>query len=111
MALSKSEIRSPARPARAVESAIFGGEVIVRAIRLSDHLRLFAEASADDGARRFGHVCRVLAVTVETGDGEPVYTAAQWDDFGATQAGRDEAYRLFDIARELEGATADHAGN
>ena len=103
MALKKSEIKPPVLPKETHEVPEMGGEVVVRGLLLRERLALFDDATA--GAERFGHLAAVLAACVVDADGIAIWTAEQWETFGATNF--DEALRLFNVARRLSGLDAE----
>lgn len=103
MALKRDNIAAPVLPKEAHAVAGLGGEVIVRGLLLGERLTLIDAAATPSAAGKFDHVAAVLAVTVTDDDGQPVWTAAQWETFGATQDGFAEAMRLFRIAQRLSG--------
>lgn len=74
------------------------GEVIVRGLMLKDRLALMT-----GDAPVFDKVSAMLAVTVLDADKAPLWTAEQWDAFGATHF--EECLRLFDVAQRLSGLT------
>lgn len=68
-----------------------GGEVFVRALRITERLQLRREVAAlrpanSDEALEFT-VPRLLGRTVVDADGEPVFTVAEWCDYSATYPG------------------------
>ncbi len=113
MALQRNQIESPVLPKEAVPVDALGGEVIVRAMLLSERLELSAinaaaakpqagetevQARARAGSRL---VADTLARCVLLADGEPMWSAAEWDAFGATEPGA--VLHLFNVARRLSG--------
>jgi hypothetical protein len=99
MALKRDQIKPPALPREAVMVEELGGEVIVRGLLLRERLALFAGAS--EGAAEYKHVCEVLAVSVLAGDDKPVYTADEWEAFGARHLAA--AISLFSHVQRLSG--------
>lgn len=102
MTLKKAEIKPPVLPKEAVEVAELGGEVVVRGLLLRERLALF---DAANGSERYGHLSAVLAASVIDGDGEPIYTAQEWEEFGAVHF--EAALKLFNVARRLSGLDAE----
>lgn len=113
MALDRNQIEPPVLPKEAVQVDALGGEVIVRAMLLSERLQLTAlnthlmqpqagesevQARARAGSRL---VADTLARCVVLADGQPMWTAQQWDEFGATQPGA--VLQLFNVSRRLSG--------
>jgi hypothetical protein len=105
VALKKADIKPPVLPREAVEVVELGGEVVVRGLLLRERLALFDDAR-EDGAR-FGHLSAVLAACVVDADGKPVYTADEWEQFGATHF--EAALKLFAAAQRLSGLDVEGA--
>ena len=99
-----------------------GGEVIVRGLLLTERLALFVEnlpaaqaagageETAIDGppaADRYVHIPRMLARTVLASDGEPLWTEAQWQEFGAVHF--EASLALFRTAQRLSGLDIEEA--
>lgn len=99
MAISRDQIKAPVLPKEAVLVQSLGGEVVVRGLLLSERLGLFAKAR--EGAAGFAHVCEVLAVAVLASDSLPVFTAGEWETFGALHMA--EAIELFGHVQRLSG--------
>lgn len=119
MALERSQIKPPVLPKEAVPVDALGGEVIVRGLLMSERLALSA-LSAQLGipltgegpdlarARAGGQiVAHTLAAVVLLADGKPLYTAQEWDEFGALQP--DAVLDLFNRSRRLNGLDADES--
>lgn len=120
MAIDRNQARPPVLPKEAVDVPEIGGEVIVRGLLLTERLALFVEnlpqAQAEgeeaviDGpvaADRYIHIPRMLARTVLAADGKPLWTEAQWEEFGAVHF--DVALRLFHVAQRLSGLQVEEA--
>jgi hypothetical protein len=103
MAIDRASIKPPVLPKEAVPVASLGGEVIVRGLKLSERLALFADLNRDGAgpAEAFVHVPAVLATTVLASDGLPVFTAEEWETHGIAHA--DEVFALFQVAQRLSG--------
>lgn len=111
--LTRTQIAAPALRKEAVEVPALGGAVIVRGLLLSERMELSALAadlrepqpgeSAALVAQRVGRqmVMFTLARTVVLDDDAPVYTAAEWDRFGADHP--DAVLNLYRKAREISG--------
>jgi hypothetical protein len=97
--LKKSAIATPKPPKEAVKIDSLGGEVAVRGLLLRDRLALSV------GEDRFAQVGALLAATVIDGDGEPIFSAAEWEAFGASHF--DDALRLFAVAQRLSGLSVE----
>lgn len=104
MALRRGEIKSPRLPKEAVEVASLGGEVIVRALTLTERLAL----GRNDEAREAIPVT-LLAQCVVDESGLPLFSRDDWEAFGA--AHMDEAMRLVAVAMRLSGLDGDDAKN
>lgn len=97
MALKRDQIAPPALPMEAVEVPELGGEVIVRGLLLRDRLALVDRDSGD----AYDRIARMLAGTVVDADQKPIWSAAQWEEFGGAHPAR--ALELFERARRLSG--------
>lgn len=98
----------PAPPQLAREPAELpdGSQVFVRALRLTERLtirRQVAELTAGKGLEEslVLLVPRLLAVTVVDEADVPVFTAEQWDDYGAAHPA--QTLELFNTASKLSG--------
>jgi hypothetical protein len=103
----KSEVPPPVLPKETVEVPSLGGEVVVRGLRLVERLALQSEMAkaGDPSAIGVDEIMRrvpaLLAMAVIDADGAAIFTAAEWEDFGATH--QDDAVRLFNVAMRLAG--------
>lgn len=104
MALKRGEIKPPRLPKEAVEVASLGGEVIVRALTLTERLAL----GRNDGAREAIPVA-LLAQCVVDETGLPLFARDEWEAFGAAHI--DDAMRLVAVAMRLSGLDGDDAKN
>jgi hypothetical protein len=120
MAIDRNQAKPPVLPKEAVDVQEIGGEVIVRGLLLTERLALFVEnlppaqaageGPAIDGppaADRYVHIPRMLARTVLASDGEPLWTEAQWQEFGAVHF--EASLRLFRVAQRLSGLDIEEA--
>lgn len=98
MLIDRSAIRAPALPFEDLEVPEIGGVVRVSGLLLGDRLALL-DGAKDVPAIEF--MPSLLARTVQAGDGEPVYTVAEWRIFCAAEAAAGS--RLFDVALRLNG--------
>ena len=114
--IDRSALTTPSVPREAVFLAPLGGDVIVRGLMLSEMIELASlkariaapvgtETEAEALARASGamvaeqlHRCVVLA------DFKPVYTAAEWDSFGAMHPA--DVLALYSVVRRLNGEDA-----
>lgn len=102
MALKRDQIPAPVLPKEAHEVPELGGEVIVRGLLLRERLALFDDAQ---GGERFGHLSAVLSACVIDADGQQIWTAEQWEQFGASHF--EAALKLFNVAKRLSGLDAE----
>lgn len=103
MALKKSEIKPPVLKKEAVPVASLGGEVVVRALKLSERLALFS--NRDEGGQVYAHIAELLAVAVVDADGMPIWSSDDWDVWAAGHV--DESLALFERAKALSGLDAE----
>lgn len=103
MAIRRSDLQLAGRPKTVV--VIEGlGEVIVQALSLSERLSLFTRLRADDAkttADTMVEVPEILSRTVVDPDGKPLMSVAEWQDFGATDAGMLACMKLHNAAQGL----------
>jgi len=102
MALKKSDIKPPVLPKETVDVPELGGEVVVRGLLLRDRIAYALDKTGD-----MGRFSRFLAASIYTGDGFPVYTAEEWEEFGSRNL--DACLRLFQVARRLSGMDTEEA--
>lgn len=102
MALDKSSIKRPVLRKEAVPVPDLGGEVIVRALTLSERFTLFAGIEGDG---RYLQMARLLSLAVVDAKGEPLLTQDEWDIFGAEHFAAMSG--LFDVAKRLSGLDAE----
>jgi hypothetical protein len=130
MAIDRNQARAPVLPKEAVDVPEIGGEVIVRGLLLTERLAMFVEnlpatdvatdvvpATSDvvpakagtqaSGPDRYIHIPRMLARTVLASDGDPLWTEAQWQEFGAVNF--EASLRLFRVAQRLSGLDVEEA--
>jgi hypothetical protein len=98
--------RLPPLPKRTVDVPEMGGEVVVRGLLLTDRLNLGGMVA--NGVDK-EIMARTLACTVTDANGAPIWTEAQWEQFGAVEF--NAAVRLFMVAQELSGLTATVEGD
>lgn len=96
MALNRKDVKKPSLPKEAKQVDALGGEVVVRGLLLSDRLAL-----AINNTKPYSNIAETLARTVMDEEGEPIYTADEWEIFGAKHA--EAAFELFAIAQRLSG--------
>jgi hypothetical protein len=91
------------------------GPVLVRMLKLSERLALNRPLEGADAAAagsadsRDIFAARLLATSVRTLEGEPLYSMEQWDIFGATQT--EAFYGVLEVAMRLSGMDGDHSKN
>jgi hypothetical protein len=88
-----------------------GGEVFVRALRITERLQLRREVNAlrpasSDEALEYT-VPRLLGRAVVDEDGSPTFSVEQWCDYSATYPGT--VLELFNRASQLSGLSAEAA--
>lgn len=113
MAIDRTQVPAPVAPREAIQVDELGGEVIVQGLLLSQRLQMAAarqrlsvpragETDEEARERAAGDViCETLARCVLANDGEPLWSAAQWQVFGSTHVGA--ALALFNAAQRLNG--------
>lgn len=111
--IERSQVKSPVLRKQTVTVPALGGDVIVRGLLLSelmqkrqvnDTAKVPQEGESEDRARsRAGGqvVSFTLARTVTLADGQPLYSEAEWDVFGADHPG--DVLDLFKVAESLNG--------
>ncbi len=126
MAIARNQAKPPVLPKEAVDVPEIGGEVIVRGLLLTERLAMFVEnlpatdvvpATSDvvpaqagtqaSGPDRYIHIPRMLARTVLASDGDPLWSEAQWQEFGAVNF--EASLRLFRVAQRLSGLDVEEA--
>ena len=129
MAIDRTQVPAPVAPREAIQVDELGGEVIVQGLLLSQRLQMAAArqrlsvpraGETDEEARERAPdaalggpfephreraagdvICETLARCVLASDGEPLWSAAQWQVFGSTHVGA--ALALFNAAQRLNG--------
>lgn len=102
MAIKRVNVAPPSPPMETVELEGVG-EVIVRGLMLRDRLALMST-----GGEAIDKVAPMLAATVVDDDRQPLWTAEQWEAFGARNF--DACLRLFDVAQRLSGLKPEEPG-
>lgn len=111
--LSRSQVKTPTLPKETVACPALGGDVVVVGLVLSQHIALHGlrrtlarprdGETAEEAASRAGG--RLLAETlsrcVRLADGEPIYTADEWESWGAQNV--IPAMDLFAVCERLNG--------
>lgn len=103
MALNRNSLTLPVLPSETVAVAALGGEVIVRGLRLSERLGIFADIRED--GKSYAHLSKLLAASVVGEDGKQLLNEDEWEAFGG--ANFTEALELFSVARRLSGLDAE----
>lgn len=96
MLVKRGDVQKPTLPEEVVPVPELGGDVLVRGLGLSAR---FALQKDFEGMGRFGHMMKLLEVSVLDGDFEPIFTAREWEAWGAKNDVA--AMRLWDIAWRL----------
>ena len=104
--LNKSQIAAPVLPKETVDVPELGGEVVVRGLLFSERMSLLADAARGNG-KAFADIPTLLAQVVLDGDEQPVFTAAEWELFGAKNL--EPVLVLFKVARRLSGLDMEAA--
>lgn len=111
--LDRNQVKSPVLRKQTVNVPALGAEVVVRGLLLSEvlekqHVNDVAKVPRDGEteerarSRAGGHIVSfTLARTVTLADGEPLWTEAEWDVFGAEHPG--DVLELFRVAESLNG--------
>ena len=97
MILKRADIADPMPPEEAVAVGSLGGELIVKGLLLSERLQM----AIDETLSGPGRCAEILARCVLADDRKPLFTAQQWEAFGARHY--DEALELFAVAHRLSG--------
>lgn len=71
------------------------GPVVVRALTLSQRMRVYKVEDRED------RMLAMLAACVVNPDGTPVYTAEEWDRYGSTIEGHRKAMEFAALSHEL----------
>lgn len=119
MVVKRGDIKPPVLPREAVSVDAIGGEVIVRGLLMSEQMAITTQilmagkpqpGETDEAAgirARSLRVAETLARTVVLDDGQPLWTAAEWDVFGSRESGA--ALQLFSVAQRLNGQDEEAA--
>jgi hypothetical protein len=107
--LNKSNIVAPTLPEPQVrEVPALGGEVLVRPLMLSDRLAIHQDVRTNGGAPvQFAHISALLAYAVVDANHEPIFTAEQWEAWGALHTAA--ALDLWDVAWAISGFDQESA--
>lgn len=111
--LSRDQVKAPTLPKETVACPALGGDVVVVGLVLSQHIalaglrrslgRVRPGETPEEAASRAGG--RLLAETltrcVRLADGEPVYTADEWETWGAQNV--EPVMDLFAVCERLNG--------
>ena len=103
MALTRDQLKLASLPKETVNVASLGGEVIVRALTLSERLNLYSVAVGTDNG--FEHIAKLLNVSVIDPNGFPLLTADEWEQFGGQEMA--DTLNLFDVVRRLSGLESE----
>lgn len=115
--LSRKEIKAPTLPKETVDCPALGGAVVVVGLTLTQHMvlhglrrtlaRPLAGETAEEATSRAGGrlLAETLARCVRLADGEPLYTADEWEVWGAKNT--PAAMDLFAVCERLNGDAED----
>lgn len=95
MAIRRADVATPLLPQEAIQIDSLGGEVIVSGLMLKERLEM---ATLNGG---FERVAVMLAKTVRDADQKPLFSAEEWEAFGAKHF--DDALKLAEVAQRLSG--------
>lgn len=116
-ALTRAGVQPADLPTETVPAPALGGDVIVRGLTLTDRLAVAQtlapayaqqEGEADTDARaRVGaaSVAQYLARAVVLDDGQPLYTAPEWEHVGGKHI--DTVMALYAVVKRLSGLDAE----
>ncbi len=96
MLLKRDAVQKPTLPQEVVPVPELGGDVLVRGLGLAARMELQQDFKA---RTRFGHIAPLLSLSVLDADDVPIFTAAEWEAWGATNY--TAAIRLWDVAWRL----------
>lgn len=115
--IQRADVRAPVLRKETVTVDSIGGDVVVRGLLGSERIRLHGlqeavvrRAGGDDDAHVQAGASAIPAAlekTVLAGDGKPLWTAAQWDEFASEHL--DDALHLFSVVMRLSGGTVEEA--
>lgn len=94
--LTRGAVPEPMPPMETVQVDVLGGEVVVKALLLSERLEL--QTNDLSVAKR---VATVLSLCVLMADKQPMWSPEQWEAWGA--AHYEEAMRIFEVVHRLSG--------
>lgn len=99
MVISRDSLKPPALPKETVPCPELGGDVVIRGPLASARIALQRMATADSSVEKMAPV--LLASSVVDADDRPLFTEAQWDEWGGSNYA---AYlNLFNAAMRLWG--------
>jgi hypothetical protein len=100
--LNKSDIKAPVLPKETVEVPELNGSVVVHGLLLKDRLAFFFNKEAG-----YGHLAKLLALTVMDAKGLPIFSEEEWEVWGAKKENFAATMKLFDVARRMSGLDAE----
>lgn len=99
MVISRDSLKPPTLPKETFTCPELGGDVVIRGPLASARIALQRMASADSSVEKMAPV--LLAGSVLDSEDRPLFTEAQWDEWGGTNY---TAYLdLFNVAMRLWG--------
>src|SRR5574337_1282139 len=96
--IKKSDVQRPVVREEIVPVSGLGGDVLVRGLLLSQRLELSLRTS---GQVTFEQMPQLLELCILDADGESIYTAAEWELYGAKNFA--DTMLLWDKSMELSG--------
>jgi hypothetical protein len=97
----KADVTAPVLPQERLHVVPGLGEVIIRPLLLSDRLALAYNQTRVGRPREFSHITGLLAHAVVDANHEQVFTAEEWEAFGASNV--QAVLDAWDIAWEMSG--------
>jgi hypothetical protein len=95
--LKRSDIPRPSLPKETVKVKSLGGEVVARAMELGHRVEFSLQSDMAWPER----LSPVLARCIVDADGEPIFSAEEWEAWGGKHAR--EALELWAVVRKLSG--------
>ncbi len=99
--IERSKVEPPRLPEEEVAVPAFDDTVLVRGLGFTRAMHYALNIKPNDGQ----YVAPLLAETVFAGDGDPLFTAAEWEAFGAKHT--TDVLELYKAARRLSGLDAE----
>lgn len=101
--IERSKVQPPRLPEEEVAVSALNDTVLVRGLGFTRAMYYALNIKPNDGQ----YVAPLLAETVFAADGDPLFTAAEWEAFGAKHT--TDVLDLYKAARRLSGLDAEEA--